>query len=241
MTTGSSRRPSGPRSAGGLAGEATLLLVDLTLQAGLRFGETTALRPVDVVAATATDAAHVWIRRSVTWPGRAYSTTGGTWEVKEPKGRRYRKIAISPDLYAAVAGYIDRWSIEPEALVFDAARLRAEHVSRRAADPLPARFPHGRYLNAETGRSGEHGRYSTYDIGCRCPHCRNAYTEYRFWRARLLGRQSAQPWLEPGFIEARRGRSTRCPICGSPGSCGPRPSGMPASAGSRPSTGCATR
>lgn len=100
--------------------------------------------------------------------------------------------------------YVDLYGSAPEALLFDFGRLRTEHSIRRSRDPLPEHMPSGRYVNPKSGRSGAHGRYTTYPLGCRCPYCRNAYTEYRFWWARSRGRTAAQPWLEDGFLESRR-------------------------------------
>jgi integrase len=187
-----------------LSGRATLLLCDLALDAGLRYEDVTGLRPVDLVDATARDPQHVWIRQVVAWPGKKYTTDGKPYEIKEPKGRRWRKVAVSPHLFRSLVDYVEAFDITPGALIFDFGRLRAEHSVRRARDPLPERAPSGRYVSPKTGRSGAHGRYTTYALGCRCPFCRNAYTEYRFWWARSRGRKAAQPWLEEGFIESRR-------------------------------------
>jgi integrase len=187
-----------------LSGRATLLLCDLALDAGLRYEEVTGLRPVDVVDGTSRDPQHLWIRQVVAWPGKRFTSEGKPYEIKEPKGRRWRKVAVSSQLFRSLLDYIDACDLTPEALIFDYGRLRAEHSLRRSRDPLPEETPSGRYLNPKTQRSGAHGRYTTYALGCRCPFCRNAYTEYRFWWARSRGRRAAQPWLEDGFLESRR-------------------------------------
>jgi integrase len=195
-----------------LAGETTLLLVDLLLDTGLRFGEATALRPCDFIDAADGDPEHVWVRRAVIWPGRRFSDGDEPWELKEyPKGRRWRRVAMSRAMYGRALAYFDAYGVAENALVFDYGRLRVEHAVRRERDPLPTRMPKGRYVNPKSGRSGAHGRYTTYNLGCRCPFCRNAYTEYRFWWARGRGRRAAQPWLEPGFIESRAGAVDPCP------------------------------
>ncbi len=195
-----------------LTGETTLLLVDTTLDCGSRFGEVTALRPVDVIDAGGGDPQHLWIRRAVIWPGRKYTDGEEAWEIKDyPKGRRDRRVAVSPDIFRRLVSYIDKYGIAENALIFDYGRLRAEHAARRERDPLPTRMPHGRYVNPKTGRSGAHGRYTTYSLGCRCPFCRNAYSEYRFWWARSRGRRAAQPWLEEGFVASRATAVDPCP------------------------------
>ena len=91
-------------------------------------------------------------------------------------------------------------------MIFDYPLLRAEHVQARAARPAPVRFPAGRYVSPATGRSGEHGKAHTYTLGCRCPYCRNANTEARFWARRAKGAQPAAPWLDPAYL-ADRGES----------------------------------
>jgi integrase len=187
-----------------IAGETALLLVDVTLDTGLRFGEITGLRPRDLIDADGRDPQHLWVRQEAVWPGRAYSPTGEPWYLKGPKGRRWRKVAVSPDVFTRLLGYVERYELTPDALVFDCGRIRAERSARRDRDPLPTRAPHGRYVNPRTNRSGEHGRYTTYSLGCRCPFCRNAYSEYRFWWARQRGRKAASPWTEPGFVDTRR-------------------------------------
>lgn len=187
-----------------LSGRATLLLCDLALDAGLRYEDVTGLRPIDLVDATPLDPQHLWIRQVVAWPGKKFTADGRPYEIKEPKGRRWRKVAVSRHLFRSLLDYVEAFELAPAALIFDFVRLRAEHSVRRERDPLPERTPSGRYMNPKNGRSGAHGRYTTYALGCRCPFCRNAYTEYRFWWARSRGRKAAQPWLEDGFIESRR-------------------------------------
>lgn len=191
-----------------LSGEGTTLLFDITLDTGLRFQEITGLRPMDVIDATEQDPAHLHLRHVIAWPGRKYNKVqpGQPWHTKEPKGRRFRKVAISRDVHRRLLTYIDNWSIEPHALVFDVGRLRAEHSEARETAELPKRFPKGRYVNAETSRSGEHGRYTTYQLGCRCPFCRNDYSQYRFWWSRRTGRrQDVRPWTNPEWVAARGG------------------------------------
>jgi integrase len=186
-----------------LSGRTTLLFCDVALDAGLRYEDVTGLRPIDLVDATLLDPQHFWIRQVIAWPGKRFTADGRPFELKEPKGRRWRKVAVSRHLFRSLLDYIEENSVAPEALIFDFGRIRAEHSFRRKRDPLPESPPSGRYVSSKSGRSGAHGRYTTYALGCRCPFCRNAYTEYRFWWARSRGRRAAQPWLEDGFIASR--------------------------------------
>ena len=187
-----------------LSGEATLLLCDLTLDCGLRFEEVTALRPMDVVDGDARNASHVWIRQAVTWPGRSYTGGDEPWLLGPTKGKRFRKVAVSPAVFDRLQRYIDAHSRGAKALVFDYPLLRAEHAARRTADPRPVAFPTGRYVSATTGRSGAHGKAHTYALGCRCPYCRNANTEARFWARRAKGAQPVAPWLDADYLTGRR-------------------------------------
>jgi integrase len=202
-----------PLIRAGLSGEGTLLLVDTKLDTkldtGLRFGEITALRPCDVLDPTERDEAALWVRRAVIWPGKKWTEAGeAAWQINEyPKGRRWRKTSVSPHVFDAIRAYVDRNGIAEDALIFDFGRLRAEHAAARQEraprEGLPSTPATGRYVNPTTKRSGAHGRYTTYNLGCRCIPCRNDYTEYRFWWARARGRRSVAPWTEPGFLESR--------------------------------------
>ncbi len=186
-----------------LAGEGTVLLCDLALDCGLRYEEVTALRPMDVVDGDSRNADHVWVRQAITWPGRAYSGNDEPWLVGPTKGKRFRKVAVSPPVFQRLRLYVQAHGRHPRALIFDYPVLRAEHSQARQARPLPERFPAGRFISPSTGRSGEHGKAHTYTLGCRCPYCRNANTEARFWARRAKGAQPAAPWLDPEYLAAR--------------------------------------
>lgn len=186
-----------------LAGEGTLMLCDLALDCGLRYEEVTALRPMDVIDGDDRNASHLWIRQTVSWPGRAYTGGDEPWTLGPTKGKRFRKVAVSGRVFDRLRVYIDAYDRGQQALIFDYALLRAEHAQRKQRDPRPVRFPTGRYVNAKTARSGAHGKAYTYSLGCRCPYCRNAATEARFWARRAKGVQAAAPWLEDGYLADR--------------------------------------
>ena len=186
-----------------LSGEGTLLLCDLALDCGLRYEEVIALRPMDVLEADARNASHLWIRQAITWPGRAYSGGDEPWLVGPTKGKRFRKVAVSGPVFTRLRLYITAHGRQPRSLIFDYPLLRAEHALAREARPAPVRFPTGRYVSAATGRTGEHGKAHTYALGCRCPYCRNANTEARFWARRAKGAQPVAPWLDPAYLADR--------------------------------------
>ena len=85
---------------------------------------------MDVIDATDQDPAHLHLRHVIAWPGCKYNKVqpGQPWHAKEPKGRHFRKVAISRDVHQRLLTYIDNWSAEPHSLVFDVGRLRAEHA-----------------------------------------------------------------------------------------------------------------
>jgi len=186
-----------------LRGEGTVLLCDLALDCGLRYEEVVALRPMDVLDGDSRNASHVWIRQAITWPGRAYSGVDEPWLVGPTKGKRFRKVAVSTQVFDRLRLYIEAHARQPRSLVFDYPVLRAEHAQARQDRPVPARFPTGRYVSPGNGRSGAHGKAHTYAMGCRCPYCRNANTEARFWARRAHGAQPAAPWLDPTYLADR--------------------------------------
>ena len=186
-----------------LAGEGTVLLCDLTLDCGLRYEEVIALRPMDVLDGDSRNAKHVWIRQAITWPGRAYSGGDEPWLVGPTKGKRFRKVAVSVPVFDRLRLHIEAHRRQPRSLVFDYPLLRAEHAQAREARPAPGRFPTGRFISPGNGRSGAHGKAHTYAMGCRCPHCRNANTEARFWARRAKGAQPAAPWLDQTYLADR--------------------------------------
>lgn len=184
-------------------GRGTLLLCDLTLDCGLRFEEVTALRAMDVVDGDERNASHVWIRQGVTWPGRAYTGGEQPWLLGPTKGKRFRKVAVSPPVFDRLRLYIDAHARGAKALIFDDPLLRAEHAARKDADPRPVTFPTGWYVHATSGRSGAHGKAHTYALGCRCPYGRNANTEARFWARRAKRAPPVAPWLNADYLTGR--------------------------------------
>ena len=205
-----------------LSGEVTRLFVEVTLESGLRKGESSGLRAMDVMSPNDKEPApHLHVRQKISWPGlkEVAAERERLGLPPDPEPKRYtiddylkmnkpgRRLALSEPMYLRLGAHIERFNLLPEDLLFDYGILRVEHKLAREVDPLPTEFPVGRYVNA-AGRSGEHGQQNTYSYGCRCPFCTRAYSEYRFWWARKRGRKAAAPWLEDGFLESRAGNTT---------------------------------
>jgi hypothetical protein len=125
------------------------------------------------------------------------------WSIGPTKDKRFRRGALSAPVFDRLRLYIDSHQRAEQSLVFDYALLRAEHAQKKERDPRPARFPTGRFVSPTSGRSGAHGRAHTYSLGCRCPYCRTAASEARFWSRRAKGIQPAAPWLEEGYLADR--------------------------------------
>lgn len=73
--------------------------------------------------------------------GRARAKAGSFELLTRSRHVRKREVAISPELHLRLLSYIDHWSVEPHALVFDNGRLHAEHTEVREKRELPKRFP----------------------------------------------------------------------------------------------------
>lgn len=205
-----------------LSGEVTRLFVELTLESGLRKGESSGLRAMDVRPPGGKEPSpHLYVRQKISWPGlqEVAQHRARLGLPADPDPKRYtiddylkmnkpgRRLALSTSLHQRLVAHIERFQLLPEDLLFDNGLLHVEHQQAREVDPLPTELPAGRFVNP-AGRSGEHGKQSTYSYGCRCPFCTRAYSEYRFWWARKRGRKTAAPWLEEGFLENRAGNTT---------------------------------
>ena len=205
-----------------LNGEVTRLFVEVTLESGLRKGESSGLRAMDVMSPNDKEPSpHLHVRQKLSWPGvkEVAEHRERLGLAPDPEPKRYtidnyltmnkpgRRLALSEPMYQRLVAHIERFNLHPEDLLFDHGLLRVEHKLAREVDPLPTEFPVGRYVNA-AGRSGEHGKQNTYSYGCRCPFCTRAYSEYRFWWARKRGRKAASPWLEEGYLESRAGNTS---------------------------------
>jgi len=90
---------------------------------------------MDVVDGDERNASHVWIRQAVTWTGRAYTGGEQPWLLGPTKGKRFRKVAVSPPVFDRLRLHIDAHARGAKALIFDYPLLRAEHAARKDADP----------------------------------------------------------------------------------------------------------
>lgn len=192
-------------------GETAGLMVDVKLEAGLRFQTVSGLRAMDVIGPGPLGTQHLYVRQAVNWPVAQDIPEDNVgpdgkklpYLIEGDKTEDWFRTSIGPETYQRLVAYIDQWKLTPEALIFDHGRIRAEMSQTREEITPPVEKPRGRYVNPSTGRSGEHGRYWTYNYGCHCLDCKNANTEYRFWLARAKGRPALQPWREPGFLQDR--------------------------------------
>ena len=96
---------------------------------------------MDVVDGDERNASHVWIRQAVTWTGRAYTGGEQPWLLGPTKGKRFRKVAVSPPVFDRLRLIVEAHSRGAKALVFDDLLLRAEHAARKDADPRPVTVP----------------------------------------------------------------------------------------------------
>ncbi|GAC1445402.1 MAG: hypothetical protein NVS3B26_21910 [Mycobacteriales bacterium] len=85
---------------------------------------------MDVVAGDDRNANHLWIRQAITWPGRAYSGGDEPWRLGPPKGKRFRKVAVSSPVF-------DRLRTELLSVFNAALRWPGDlpHVSGATASP----------------------------------------------------------------------------------------------------------
>ena len=79
------------------------------------------------------------------------------------------------------------------------ARARPGPRGPTRAGPVPHRPVRQRRHRPDS----EHGKAHTYALRCRCPYCRNANTEARFWARRAKGAQPAAPWLDAAYLADR--------------------------------------
>lgn len=183
--------------------ETVRLLLDTQLWAGLRHQGVSALRPKDVMEEDGIPL--LYVRQANNTPGRRYSRSGEAFDIDPAgKGGKWHKVAIRRSIYDELLAYIDKWQLTPDALIFDFGRARAEHyVANLTVSKRSVPIPTGRYVSPVTGRSGEHNKATTYDLGCRCIPCRNQASERRFWQRRRAGVPPLQPWADPAWVSSR--------------------------------------
>jgi integrase len=159
------------------------LLVQTSIDSGLRWGELTELRPSDLDRATGI----VTVRRAAVEVNPAHHPDGARFLVKPyPKSRRTRRLKLPPALVTELGNHIDAAQLTDDDLIFDLAFFLNSAPRRQlmSVDQLGLTEPNA------AGRRYPHGTLSAYTAGhCRCDHCRGAFAEYRAMR-RASGRDA---------------------------------------------------
>ncbi|MBE1530193.1 tyrosine-type recombinase/integrase [Actinomadura algeriensis] len=154
------------------------LLVETDIESGLRWGELTELRVKDLDFATGI----LTVSRAVVQLVPKYHPEGRRFLVNDyPKGKRYRRLKLSPQIVAKLKAHTEARNLAPDDLFF----------SRRPQPPkLELVDPESLTFEAFNGRTYTHGTITAYNLGkCKCDHCRAAYAAYRAKR-RAQGRDN---------------------------------------------------
>ncbi|MGH3261559.1 MAG: tyrosine-type recombinase/integrase, partial [Trebonia sp.] len=155
--------------------EVAQLLIELDIESGLRWGELTELRPIDIDLRTGV----LTVRRVAVElvhrqrPGDAESR----FVVKEyPKDRKQRRLKINPHITDRIGNHIAANRIGADELLFPLALLRSRPTAARGTIPTDL----GLTEPNVAGHRYRHGTTTAYDMArCRCEHCRCAYARYR--------------------------------------------------------------
>jgi integrase len=167
-----------------LADDAARLLVETAIESGLRWGELTELRRRDLNVTTGM----LTVSRVVTEVNPQFHPEGGRFLVREyPKGKKHRRLKLSPHIVAKLDAHARADHLEPDDLFFAACQPVAG-PPRLKVIPNPGQL--GRTAPNQSGRRYQHGTLSGYNAGrCRCVNCKAAFAIYRAAR-RAVGRDS---------------------------------------------------
>ncbi|RAY10674.1 site-specific integrase [Actinomadura craniellae] len=163
------------------------LLIEMSIESGLRWGELTELRVKDIDL----DTRILTVSRTVMELSRDYHPTGGRFLVKEyPKDKEYRRLKLSTQITEKLRTHVEAERLADGDLLFvyrndDGPKSRP----RQPVDPdeLGLTEPN------EAGRRYKHGTMTAYNLAkCRCGHCKNSYAVYRAKR-RADGRDNPRP------------------------------------------------
>jgi integrase len=171
--------PGGPR-----------LYATLLIETGMRQGEASELRPLDIDWRTGT----IQVTRAVSDVGDSWNPANtGRFFVKTTKSGKARFVTISDSLLRALTEYREINNIGVEGLLFPAGlvdpqygmrvrrrNIEAPTLTRDLIESLGITEPN------ENGKQYRHGTTSGYGPGkCRCTYCTQAAREYaRKWNAK---------------------------------------------------------
>ena len=160
--------------------ETMKLLVETDIESGLRWGELTELRPLDLDLGTGI----LTVSRVVVELPPKFHPDGGRFLIKDyPKDQEHRRLKLSRQIVTKIKAFIEAQGLGDDDLLFVMPQLPPQSALRVLADPgtLGLTEPN------DAGRRYRHGTLSAYSAGkCRCEHCRGAYATYRA-RRRAVG------------------------------------------------------
>ena len=160
--------------------ETMKLLVETGIESGLRWGELTELRPLDVDLGTGI----LTVSRVVVELPPKFHPDGGRFLIKDyPKDQEHRRLKLSRQIVTKIKAFIEAQGLSDDDLLFVIPQLPSQSALRVLADPgtLGLTEPN------DAGQRYRHGTLSAYSAGkCRCEHCRGAYATYRA-RRRAVG------------------------------------------------------
>ena len=169
-----------------LPNDTARLLVETDIETGLRWGELTELRPVDIDTISRV----LTVSRVVLELVPKFHPEGGRFLIKNyPKDREHRRLKLNPHVLDAIRAHIKVNGIGRKELLFPLGLL---DQATAAADATSKLVDLGLTEPNAAGRTYRHGTITAYSIApCRCEHCRGAYAIYRATR-RAQGKDNAR-------------------------------------------------
>ena len=154
------------------------LLVETAIDSGLRWGELTELRGLDLDAASRI----LTVTRAVVQVDPKFHPQGLRFHVKPyPKSRHARRMRLSAALTVALVEHQQTFGLSRDDLLFTAHGTRPG-LARPDLRLVPdnAALEPGLTEPSISGRRYPHGTLSAYTAGrCRCAVCRRSFADYR--------------------------------------------------------------